>query len=245
MKPEIYKWLETLCSSYNKETKEYDMTLTNSQFLYIVLSYFFLMDEEDVHASDLMGKVGLDGVVSALQTKVKLVTISDDVKYLFIENPKNSYTKDEKLNYRFTFVKLIKGKREWDTSTFGTCYRIIPRLWMLEDGYESEEELISLLKNMDLANSWHCSFGIPTVADTAIPLAQHIHEYFSGFEGSGRIYERGIATGDFRNNYVESFQNISHIGVILNHFAYYLKEENITLGEEAEFDLGNGIDLKK
>lgn len=44
MKPEIYKWLTYLCSTFNEETDEYDAELTNSQFLYIVLSYFFLMD---------------------------------------------------------------------------------------------------------------------------------------------------------------------------------------------------------
>ena len=47
------------------------------------------MDEEDLHIEDLTERRGLEGVVSALKTEVKLVTVSSDVKYLFIENPKH------------------------------------------------------------------------------------------------------------------------------------------------------------
>lgn len=114
MKPEIYKWLTSICSTYNEEVGEYGAELTNSQFLYIVLCYFFLMDEEDLHIADLAERWGLEGVVSALKTEVKLVTISPDIKYLFIEIPKNCYESMDDIAYRLVFVKLVKSKNgEW------------------------------------------------------------------------------------------------------------------------------------
>lgn len=245
MKPELYKWLSFICSSYNTETGEYDETLSSSQVLYIVLSYFFLMDEQDIHISDLRGNKGLEGVVSALNTKIKLVTISQDIKYLFIENPKNSYKGSDNLIYRLTFVKLVRGKNgEWGTNIFGTAYKDAPYLDLIKDSYNSEEDLSTLLDNLGLKVSWHCTSLKPSDYCEAIILAQSILDYYCDFSGYGKEYEKGISTGDFRNNYVEGLQNICYASVILDHFAYYLKRNNLTLDEEPIFDLGNGINLE-
>lgn len=244
MKPEIYKWLDYICSTYNEETDEYDAELTNSQVLYIVLSYFFLMDEEDIHIADLAERVGLEGVVSALKTEVKLVTISSDVKYLFIEIPKNCYGSLDDVNYRLVFVKLIKSENEkWGTNVFGTAYRDLPSLWQLEDSYKSEEELSATLDNLGLEVSWHCSSLEPNDFCSAVVLAHSILEYFCDFEYDAREYDKGIASGDFRGYNVHSLQTVCHTSVILNHFAYFLKKINLTLDNELIFDLENGIDL--
>ena len=244
MKPEIYTWLTSICSTYNQEVGEYDAELTNSQVLYIVLCYFFLMDEEDLHIADLAERWGLEGVVSALKTEVKLVTISSDVKYLFIENPKNCYGNEEDLYFRLTFVKLVKSKDgEWGRNIFGTDYRDVRRLWLLDDSYKSEEELTTLLNNMDLEVSWHCSEMDPNESDSAVSLAHSILEYFCDFEGSAKSYEEGINSGNFREHNVHTLQTVCHAAVILNHFAYFLKKINLILDNELIFDLENGIDL--
>lgn len=244
MKPEIYKWLTSICSTYNREVGEYDAELTNSQVLYIVLCYFFLMDEEDLHIADLAERWGLEGVVSALKTEVKLVTISSDVKYLFIENPKNCYGNEEDLYFRLTFVKLVKSKDgEWGRNVFGTTYRDVRRLWLLDDSYKSEEELTTLLNNMDLEVSWHCSEMDPNESDSAVSLAHSILEYFCDFEGSAKSYEEGINSGNFKEHNVHTLQTVCHAAVILNHFAYFLKKINLILDNELIFDLENGIDL--
>lgn len=244
MKPEIYKWLTSICSTYNKEIGEYDAELTNSQVLYIVLCYFFLMDEEDLHIADLAERWGLEGVVSALKTEVKLVTVSSDIKYLFIENPKNCYESMDDVSYRLTFVKLVKAKNgEWGRSVFGTDYREVRRLWLLEDSYKTEEELTTLLNNMDLEVSWHCSGMDPNESESAVSLAHSILEYFCDFEGSAKSYEEGINAGNFREHNVHTLQTVCHAAVILNHFAYFLKKINLTLDNELVFDLENGIDL--
>lgn len=244
MKPEIYKWLTSICSTYNQEVGEYDAELTNSQVLYIVLCYFFLMDEEDLHIADLAERWGLEGVVSALKTEVKLVTISSDVKYLFIENPKNCYENEEDLYFRLTFVKLVKSKDgEWGRNVFGTDYRDVRRLWLLDDSYKSEEELTTLLNNMDLEVSWHYSEMDPNESDSAVSLAHSILEYFCDFEGSSKSYEEGITSGNFEEHNVHTLQTVCHAAVILNHFAYFLKKINLTLDNELVFDLENGIDL--
>lgn len=175
MKPEIYKWLTYICSTYNEEIGEYDAELTNSQVLYIVLCYFFLMDEEDLHIADLAERWGLEGVVSALKTEVKLVTVSPNVKYLFIENPKNCYESMDDITYRLTFVKLVKAKNgEWGRNVFGTTYRDLPSLWQLDDNYKTEEELISLLNNMNLEVSWHCDSLEPSESESAVSLAHSL-----------------------------------------------------------------------
>lgn len=244
MKPEIYKWLTYICSTFNEETDEYDAELTNSQFLYIVLSYFFLMDEEDLHIEDLTERRGLEGVVSALKTEVKLVTVSSDVKYFFIENPKNCYESMDDVSYRLTFVKLIKSKSgEWGTNVFGTDYREVRRLWLLDDSYRSEEELTTLLNNMGLEVSWHCKGIDPNESSYAVGLAHSIIEYYCDFEHEAREYEKGIKSGNFREYNVHSLQTVCHASVILNHFAYFLKKINLTLDNELIFDLENGIDL--
>ena len=244
MKPEIYKWLSTICSTYNEETGEYDAELTNSQVLYIVLCYFFLMDEEDLHIADLAERWGLEGVVSALKTEVKLVTVSSDVKYLFIENPKNCYGNEEDMYFRLTFVKLVKSKGgEWGRNVFGTDYRDVRRLWLLDDSYKIEEELIALLNNMDLKVSWHCSEMDSNESESAVSLAHSILEYFCDFKGSAKSYEEGINSGNFREHNVHSLQTVCHAAVILNHFAYFLNKINLTLDNELIFDLENGIDL--
>ena len=244
MKPEIYKWLTSICSTYNQEVGEYDEELTNSQVLYIVLCYFFLMDEEDLHIADLAERWGLEGVVSALKTEVKLVTISSDVKYLFIENPKNCYGNEEDLYFRLTFVKLVKSKDgEWGRNVFGTDYRDVRRLWLLDDSYKSEEELATLLNNMDLEVSWHCSGMDPNESDSAVSLAHSILEYLCDFEGSAKSYEEGINSGNFREHDVHTLQTVCHAAVILNNFAYFLKKINLILDNELIFDLENGIDL--
>lgn len=244
MKPEIYKWLTYICSTFNEETDEYEAELTNSQFLYIVLSYFFLMDEEDLHIEDLTERRGLEGVVSALKTEVKLVTVSSDVKYLFIENPKNCYGNEEDLYFRLTFVKLVKSKSgEWGRNVFGTDYRDVRRLWLLDDSYKTEEELITLLNNMNLEVSWHCSGMDPNESESAVGLAHSIIEYYCDFEHEAREYEKGIKSGNFREYNVHSLQTVCHASVILNHFAYFLKKINLTLDNELIFDLENGIDL--
>ena len=244
MKPEIYKWLSYICSTFNEETDEYDAELTNSQFLYIVLSYFFLMDEEDLHIADLAERWGLEGVVSALKTEVKLVTISSDVKYLFIEIPKNCYESLNDVTYRLVFVKLVKSKNsEWGTNVFGTTYRDLPSLWQLDDSYKTEEELSALLSNMDLEVSWHCSSMEPNESESAVSLAHSILEYFCDFEGSAKSYEEGVNLGNFREHDVHTLQTVCHAAVILNHFAYFLKKINLTLDNELIFDLENGIDL--
>lgn len=244
MKPEIYKWLTSICSTYNKEIGEYDAELTNSQVLYIVLCYFFLMDEEDLHIADLAERWGLEGVVSALKTEVKLVTVSSDIKYLFIENPKNCYGNEEDMYFRLTFVKLVKSKSgEWGRNVFGTDYRDVRRLWLLDDSYKTEEELIALLNNMDLVASWHCDSLEPNESDSAVSLAHSILEYFCDFKGSAKSYEEGINSGNFKEHNVHTLQTVCHAGVILNHFAYFLKKINLTLDNELIFDLENGIDL--
>jgi hypothetical protein len=244
MKPEIYKWLTYICSTFNEESDEYDAELTNSQFLYIVLSYFFLMDEEDLHIEDLTERRGLEGVVSALKTEVKLVTVSSDVKYLFIENPKHCYESMDDVVYRLTFVKLIKSKSgEWGTNIFGTDYREVRRLWLLDDSYKSEEELTTLLDNMGLEVSWHCSEMDSNESESAVSLAHSILEYFCDFEGSAKSYEEGINSGNFREHNVHTLQTVCHAAVILNHFAYFLKKINLILDNELIFDLENGIDL--
>lgn len=244
MKPEIYKWITYICSTYNSETDEYEVELTNSQVLYIVLCYFFLMDEEDLHIEDLAERLGLEGVVSALKTEVKLVTVSSDVKYLFIENPKNCYESMNDVTYRLTFIKLLKSKNgEWGTSIFGTDYREVRRLWLLEDSYKTEEELSTLLNNMNLEVSWHCIETDPNKSDSAVTLAHSILEYLCDFEYDAREYERGINLGNFREHNVHSLQYVCHASVILNHFAYFLKKINLTLDNELIFDLENGIDL--
>lgn len=224
MKPEIYKWLTSICSTYNQEVGEYDAELTNSQVLYIVLCYFFLMDEEDLHIADLAERWGLEGVVSALKTEVKLVTISSDVKYLFIEIPKNCYESMDDVSYRIVFVKLVKSKGgEWGRNVFGTTYRDLPSLWQLDDSYNSEEELTTLLNNMDLEVSWHCSEMDPNESDSVVSLAHSILEYFCDFEGSAKSYEEGINSGNFREHNVHTLQTVCHAAVILNHFAYLRK----------------------
>lgn len=244
MKPEIYKWLTYICSTYNSETDEYDAELTNSQVLYIVLSHFFLMDEEDLHIEDLADRLGLEGVVSALKTEVKLVTISSDVKYLFIENPRNSYTSIDDINYRLVFVKLVKSKNgEWGTNIFGTAYRDVRRLWLIDDRYKSEEELSALLNSLGLEVSWHCSSLEPNDFCSAVVLAHSIIGYLCDFKYYGEEYSKGIATGNFRENNVHSLQYVCNASVILNHFAYFLKKINLTLDNELIFDLENGIDL--
>lgn len=244
MKPEIYKWLTSICSTYNEETDEYDAELTNSQVLYIVLSYFFLMDEEDIHIADLAERIGLEGVVSALKTEVKLVTISSDVKYLFIEIPKNCYESMEDVTYRLVFVKLVKAKNgEWGRNVFGTAYRDVRRLWLLEDSYKTEEELTTLLNNMDLEVSWHCGGMDSSESVSAVSLAHSILEYLCDFKYVGAEYDEGIESGNFREYNVHSLQTVCHASVILNHFAYFLKKINLTLDNELVFDLENGIDL--
>lgn len=244
MKPEIYEWLTSICSTYNKEVGEYDAELTNSQVLYIVLCYFFLMDEEDLHIADLAERWGLEGVVSALKTEVKLVTVSSDIKYLFIENPKNCYESEEDLYYRLTFVKLVKSKSgEWGRNVFGTDYRDVRRLWLLDDSYKTEEELTTLLTNMDLVVSWHCDSLDPNESESAVSLAHSILKYFCDFEGSAKSYEEGINSGNFREHNVHTLQTVCNAAVILNHFAYFLKKINLILDNELIFDLENGIDL--
>jgi hypothetical protein len=244
MKPEIYKWLTYICSTFNEEIDEYDAELTNSQFLYIVLSYFFLMDEEDLHIEDLTERRGLEGVVSALKTEVKLVTVSSDIKYLFIENPKNYYGSEEELYFRLTFVKLVKSKDgEWGRNVFGTDYRDVRRLWLLDDSYKTEEELIALLNNMNLEVSWHCDSMEPNESESAVSLAHSILEYFCDFKGSAKSYEEGINSGNFREHNMHTLQTVCHAAVILNHFAYFLKKINLILDNELIFDLENGIDL--
>lgn len=244
MKPEIYKWLTSICSTYNEEVGEYGAELTNSQFLYIVLCYFFLMDEEDLHIADLAERWGLEGVVSALKTEVKLVTISPDIKYLFIEIPKNCYESMDDIAYRLVFVKLVKSKNgEWGRNVFGTTYRDLPSLWQLDDSYKTEEELTTLLNNMDLEVSWHCSEMEPNDSESAVSLAHSILEYFCDFGGSAKSYEEGINSGNFREHNVHTLQTVCHAAVILNHFAYFLKKINFILDNELIFDLENGIDL--
>lgn len=244
MKPEIYKWLTSICSTYNEEVGEYGAELTNSQFLYIVLCYFFLMDEEDLHIADLAERWGLEGVVSALKTEVKLVTISPDIKYLFIEIPKNCYESMDDIAYRLVFVKLVKSKNgEWGRNVFGTTYRDLPSLWQLDDSYKTEEELTTLLNNMDLEVSWHCSEMEPNDSESAVSLAHSILEYFCDLEGSAKSYEEGINSGNFREHNVHTLQTVCHAAVILNHFAYFLKKINFILDNELIFDLENGIDL--
>lgn len=244
MKPEIYKWLTSICSTYNQEVGEYDEELTNSQVLYIVLCYFFLMDEEDLHIADLAERWGLEGVVSALKTEVKLVTVSPNVKYLFIENPKNCYESMDDVTYRLTFVKLVKAKSgEWGRNVFGTDYREVRRLWLLDDSYKTEEELLALLDNMNLKVSWHCDRMDPNESDSAVSLAHSILEYLCDFEGSAKSYEEGINSGNFREHDVHTLQTVCHAAVILNNFAYFLKKINLILDNELIFDLENGIDL--
>lgn len=244
MKPEIYKWLTSICSTYNQEVGEYDAELTNSQVLYIVLCYFFLMDEEDLHIADLAERWGLEGVVSALKTEVKLVTVSPNVKYLFIENPKNCYESMDDVTYRLTFVKLVKAKSgEWGRNVFGTDYREVRRLWLLDDSYKTEEELLALLDNMNLKVSWHCDRMGPNESDSAVSLAHSILEYLCDFEGSAKSYEEGINSGNFREHDVHTLQTVCHAAVILNNFAYFLKKINLILDNELIFDLENGIDL--
>lgn len=244
MKPEIYKWITSICSTYNDEVGEYDAELTNSQVLYIVLCYFFLMDEEDLHIADLAERWGLEGVLSALKTEVKLVTVSSDVKYLFIENPKNCYGSEEGLYFRLTFVKLVKSKSgEWGRNVFGTTYRDLPSLWQLDDSYKTEEELTTFLHHLGLVASWHCDSLKPNESESAVSLAHSILEYFCDFEGGAKSYEGGINSGNFREHNVHTLQTVCHAAVILNHFAYFLKKINLILDNELIFNLENGIDL--
>lgn len=183
------------------------------------------MDEEDLHIADLAERWGLEGVVSALKTEVKLVTISSDIKYLFIEIPKNCYGSMDDVTYRLVFVKLVKAKNdEWGRNVFGTTYRDLPSLWQLDDNYKTEEELTNLLNNMDLVVSWHCSGMDSNESESAVSLAHSILEYFCDFEGSAKSYEEGINSGNFREHNVHTLQTVCHASVILNHFAYFLKK---------------------
>ena len=148
------------------------------------------------------------------------------------------------VTYRLVFVKLVKAKNdEWGRNVFGTTYRDLPSLWQLDDNYKTEEELITLLNNMDLEVSWHCSGMEPNESESAVSLAHSILEYFCDFEGSAKSYEEGINSGNFREHNVHTLQTVCHAAVILNHFAYFLKKINLTLDNELIFDLENGIDL--
>lgn len=244
MQPEIYEWFNKVCSSYNHSTNEYGIRLNNSQVLYITLCYFFLSDEQGLHQADMFGEKALEGVLSATKTKVKLITVNPELKYLAIEFPYNVYNTERDEMYRLHLAGLIKNKGLWDFCNYVDSSSETPQLGKLKNEYPSLQSLMEDYNNLNIlwgtkVADWESFLSNDGDYGSTISLAQELHEYYSLVGAHAQKYEECILDGlqEGEEGSAETYQYQCAVGLIMNHFAYYLKRINLVLDDEKEFNL--------